>query len=149
MRLVVFFVTAATCGGGRAGKARGMTRQLTTNPRAMAEKVIAKVRPGPTHGRRSLPIRHPPDEIRRLWEDPSELAKVLDGMPVTEAFLEFGPEIRDWGTTATVTLELQSAVPGIATQTLAGTAVRRLKALAEAGEVPTTEHNPSGRDEQS
>jgi hypothetical protein len=126
-----------------------MTRQLPPSPRAMAEKVIAKVRPGATHGRRSLPIRRPPDEIRRLWEEPAELAKVLEGMPVAEAFLEIGSDVRDWGTTATVTLVLRSAVPGIATQTLAGTAVRRLKALAEAGEVPTTEHNPSGREDQS
>jgi hypothetical protein len=129
-----------------------MTPQLPTSPRAMAEKareVVAKVRPGATEGRRSLPIRRPQDEIRRLWEEPAELAKVLVGMPVAEAFLETGPEIPDWGTTATVTLKLESAVPGMATQTLAGKAVRRLKALAETGEVPTTEHNPSGREAQS
>jgi hypothetical protein len=129
-----------------------MTPQLTSSPRAMAEKardVIAKVRPGATEGRRSLPIRRPPDEIRRLWEDPAELAKVLAGMPVAEAFLQIGPEVRDWGTTATVTLRLESALPGMATQTLAGKAVRRLKALAETGEVPTTEHNPSGREAQA
>ena len=128
-----------------------MTRQLASSPRAMAEKareVIAKVRPGATDGRRSLPIRRPADEIRRLWEDPAELARVLGGMPVAEAFLQIGPEVRDWGTTATVTLRLESAVPGMATQTLAGKAVRRLKALAETGEVPTTEHNPSGREPQ-
>ena len=129
-----------------------MTRQLVSGPRAMAEKArgaIAKVRPGSTEGRRSLPIQCHADEIRRLWEDPAELAKVLGGMPVAEAFLQIGPEVRDWGTTATVTLRLESAVPGTATQTLAGKAVRRLKALAETGEVPTTEHNPSGREAQS
>ena len=129
-----------------------MTRQRTSSPRAIAEKareVVAKVRPGVTDGRRSLPIRRPPDEIRRLWDDPAELAKVLRGMPVAEAFLQIGPEVRDWGTTATVTLRLEAAVPGMATQTLAGKAVRRLKALAETGEVPTTEHNPSGREAQS
>jgi hypothetical protein len=111
-----------------------------------AREAVAKVRPGETEGRRSLPIRRPQDEIGRLWEEPAELAKVLVGMPVAEAFLEIGPEIPDWGTTATVTLKLKSAVPGMATQTLAGKAVRRLKALAETGEVPTTEHNPSGRE---
>jgi hypothetical protein len=33
----------------------------------------------------------------------------------------------------------------MAANTLAGKVVRRLKALAEAGEVPTTAHNPAGR----
>jgi hypothetical protein len=129
-----------------------MTPQLLTSPQAMADKareVVAKVRPGTTGGHRSLPIRRTPDEIRRLWEDPAALAKVLDGMPVADAALELGPEVPDWGTTASVTLNLESAVPGMATQTLAGKAVRRLKALAETGEVPTTEHNPSAREAQS
>jgi hypothetical protein len=129
-----------------------MTPQRTSSPRMLADKareVVAKVRPGAGVGRRSLPIRRPADVIRGLWEDPAELAKVLVGIPVAEAFLEIGPEVRDWGTTATVTLKLESAVPGMATQTLAGKAVRRLKALAETGEVPTTEDNPSGREAQS
>jgi hypothetical protein len=129
-----------------------MTPQLSSSPRAMADKareVAAKVRPGATEGRRSLPIRCPQEEIRRLWEDSAALAKVLGGMPVAEAFLQFGPDIPGWGTTATVALKLEAAVPGLATQTLAGRAVRRLKALAETGEVPTTEHNPSGREAQS
>ena len=33
----------------------------------------------------------------------------------------------------------------MATQVLAGKAVRRLKALVETGEVPTTDHNPAYR----
>jgi hypothetical protein len=33
----------------------------------------------------------------------------------------------------------------MAAQVLAGKVVRRLKALVEASEVPTTAHNPSGR----
>ena len=45
----------------------------------------------------------------------------------------------------TVTLRLEAAVPGMAAQVLAGKVVRRLKALAETGEVPTTAHNPSAR----
>jgi len=123
-----------------------MTPQLS--PRAVADKareVVATVRPGATKGRRSLPIRSSEADLRRLWDDPAERAKVLDGMPVADATLTLGPEIADWGRTATVELRLESAVPGTATQVLAGKAVRRLKALAETGEVPTTEHNPSGR----
>jgi len=129
-----------------------MSPELPSSPRAVAEKareVIAKVRPGATEGRRSLPIRRPAEDIRRLWEDPQARATVLGDLPVAEAFLDFGPEVGDWGTTTTVTLRLESALPGTATHTLAGKAVRRLKALAETGEVPTTEHNPSGREAQS
>jgi hypothetical protein len=127
-----------------------MSPELPSSPRAAAEKarvLVAKVRPGATEGRRSLPIRRPADEIRRLWEDPKALAVLLGDLPVAEAFLEFGPEVRDWGTPATVKLRLQSAVPGTATQALAGKVVRRLKALAETGEVPTTDHNPSARED--
>ena len=36
-------------------------------------------------------------------------------------------------------------MPDIGAQTLAGKAVRRLKALAETGEVPTTARNPAYR----
>jgi hypothetical protein len=70
---------------------------------------------------------------------------VLDGVPVADASLEFGPQAGDWGMTVTVTLRLEAAVPGMAAQVLAGKVVRRLKALAETGEVPTTAHNPSAR----
>ena len=125
-----------------------MTVHVPPNARAVAEKardVIAKVRPGATTGRRSLPIRSTPDELRRLWADADARAAVLNGLPVADATLDFGPEIRDWGMTVTVSLELESAVPGMATQVLAGKVVRRLKALAETGEVPTTAHNPAAR----
>ncbi len=37
--------------------------------------------------------------------------------------------------------------PGMATQVLAGKAVRRLKALCETGEIPNTDFNPSARDD--
>ena len=111
-----------------------------------AREVVATVRPGTTEGRRSLPIRSPEAELRRLWEEPAELAKVLEGIPVAEATLSLGPEVGEWGRTATVWLRLEAAVPGMATQVLAGKAVRRLKALAETGEVPTTADNPSGRE---
>jgi hypothetical protein len=118
------------------------------SPRAVAGKareVVATVRPGATEARRSLPIRSPEAELRRLWEEPAELAKVIAGIPVAEATLTLGPERGDWGRTATVWLRLESAVPGMAAALFAGKVVRRLKALAETGEVPTTEANPSGR----
>ena len=125
-----------------------MPSHVTENARAVAEKareVIAKVRPGALEGRRSLPIRSDADELRRLWADADGRAAVLEGIPVADALLEFGPQVGDWGRTVTVTLRLESAVPGVATQVLAGKVVRRLKALAETGEVPTTAHNPSAR----
>jgi hypothetical protein len=70
---------------------------------------------------------------------------VLAGIPVAEATLTIGPQVRDWGITASVWLRLEGPVPDMATQLLAGKAVRRLKSLAETGEVPTTQDNPSGR----
>ena len=70
---------------------------------------------------------------------------MLDGIPVAAASLEIGDEDRDWGTTATVRLELSAPLPGAATQALCGKAVRRLKALCETGEIPTTDFNPSAR----
>jgi hypothetical protein len=123
-----------------------MTPQLS--PRAVADKareVVATVRPGATDARRSLPIRSSEAELRRLWAEPAELAKILEGIPVADATLTLGPDLDGWGRVATVWLRLEGAVPGMATQLLAGKAVRRLKALAETGEVPTTAHNPSGR----
>ncbi len=121
---------------------------VTENVRAVADKtreVIAKVRPGPLEGRRSLPIRSDPDELRRIWADADGRAAVLEGIPVADATLEFGAHDGDWGQTVTVALRLEAAVPGVAAQVLAGKIVRRLKALAETGEVPTTAHNPSAR----
>ncbi len=125
-----------------------MASQVIPNPRAVADKareVLAKVRPGPLQARRSLPIRADADEIRRLWADADGRAAVLDDVPAADVSLEFGEQVRDWGTVVTVDLQLETAVPGMAAQTLAGKVVRRLKALVEAGEVPTTAHNPSAR----
>jgi hypothetical protein len=125
-----------------------MRLQVPVDPRAVADKAreaLAKVRPGTADGRRSLPIRAEPDEIRRLWADADTRAAVLEGIPVADASLQFGPVMGDWGTKVTVELRLEAPVPGMATQTLAGKVVRRLKAVAETGEVPTTAHNPSWR----
>lgn len=125
-----------------------MAREAPMSPRAVAGKareLMAKVRPGPLEARRSLPIRRSPDEVKALWDNDEARGAVLEGIPVADASLEVGDSDRDWGTTITLGLQLAAAVPGAAAQTLAGKALRRLKALAETGEVPTTAHNPSAR----
>jgi hypothetical protein len=125
-----------------------MPPDLPVSPRAVvdsARAVVAKVRPSPTEGRRSLPIRATPEDLQRLWADADHRRAVLGDLPVADAALDFGPEAAGWGRTVTLRLRLESAVPGVATQALAGKAVRRLKALAETGEVPTTARNPSAR----
>ena len=125
-----------------------MTPQAPVNPRAVADKarqVLARVKPGPMEGRRSLPIRRSATEVRALWDDPAAREAILEGIPVAEASIEFGDEKGDWGITVILELRLDAPVPGMAAQTLAGKAVRRLKALAETGEVPTTDRNPSAR----
>ena len=122
----------------------------TSAPRAVAEKaqqVVARVRPGKLEGRRSLPIRRSPDEIRAQWGDPARRAAILDGIPVAEASIDVGEEDRDWGRTVTLQLKLSAPVPGMATQALTGKAVRRLKAACETGEIPTTDFNPAARDD--
>ena len=110
-----------------------------------ARQAISKVRRSATEGRRSLPIRRAPEDIRARWEEPQLRAAILEGIPVQDASLEIGDEDRDWGRTVTLRLELSAPVPGAATQTLAGKAVRRLKALCETGEIPNTDFNPSAR----
>ncbi len=112
-----------------------------------ARQAIARVRPGSTEGRRSLPIRRSPETILAYWEDPQLQAAVLRDIPVASASLEIGDEDRDWGRTTTLTLELSAPVPNMATQALAGKAVRRLKALCETGEIPNTDFNPAARDD--
>lgn len=110
-----------------------------------AQEVIGRARPGTTSATRSLPIRRAPDEIRARWAEPQLRAAVLAGIPVRDAELRIGAEDRDWGRTVTIDLALTAAMPDIATNTLAGRALRRLKSLCETGEIPTTDHNPSAR----
>ncbi len=121
---------------------------LSRTPRVVADKarqVIAKVRPPATHARRSLPIRREPDEIRARWEEPQSRAAILDEIPVENASLAIGDPDRDWGRTVSLELELSAPVAGMAADVLAGKALRRLKALCESGEIPTTDFNPSAR----
>jgi hypothetical protein len=110
-----------------------------------ARQVLAKVTPGGKEGQRSLPIRCAADDIRARWDEPVLRTAILQGIPVQDASLEVGAEDRDWGRTVTLRLELSAPVPGMATQTLTGKAVRRLKALCETGEMPNTDFNPSAR----
>jgi hypothetical protein len=111
-----------------------------------ARDMYNKVRPGDPVGHRSLPIRATAAEIEARWADPAGRQAVLAGLPpVAEATLEIGDEDRDFGRTTTLRLELDAALPDLATHVLAGKALRRLKALVETGEVPTTDHNPAYR----
>jgi hypothetical protein len=124
-----------------------MNIQATT-PRAVADRarqVLAKVRPGSTAGHRSLPIRRAPEQIRARWDEPELRAAILKEIPVADASISISDHDRDWGTTVTLELRLSAPVPGMATQALTGKALRRLKALCETGEIPTTAFNPSAR----
>jgi hypothetical protein len=107
--------------------------------------VVDKVRSGDPAGRRSLPIRGTADEIEARWREPASRTAVLDGLAASDAEIAIGEEDRDFGRTVTLSLQLETAVPGMATELLAGKAVRRLKALVETGEIPTTDHNPAYR----
>ena len=100
---------------------------------------------GASQASRSLPIRSDPEHVRALWSDAAWRNAVLDGLPVRRASLSFGPGLGDWGTTVTIRVGVDVPLPRSASQLLAGKAIRRLKALAETGEVPTTARNPSAR----
>jgi len=110
-----------------------------------ARELLARLRPGALEARRSLPVRRPGADVLALWADPQARAAILDGIPVADASLEVSEAQDAWGTTVSLRIQLSGPVPGIAARALAGKAVRRLKALAETGEVPTTDHNPSAR----
>ncbi len=92
-----------------------------------------------------MPIRSNPERVRALWSDAAGRDAVLGGLPVRRGSLSFGPDLGDWGTTVTIRIELDAPLPRPAARLLAGKAIRRLKALAETGEVPTTARNPSAR----
>ncbi len=112
-----------------------------------AREMYHKVKPGERAATRSLPIRAIAAEIEARWADPAAREAVLAGLPpVAEVSLTVGAEDRDFGRTTTLTLEFDAAPPGdIAVGVLVGKALRRLKALVETGEVPTTDHNPAYR----
>ena len=109
-----------------------------------ARELATRIHPGPKSAKRSLPIRASVEEVTALWE--ANRVALLDGIPATSSALASGADQGPWGMTFTVALELNAPVPGVATQALAGKVVRRLKALAETGEIPTTEHTPAYRE---
>ena len=126
-----------------------MTRESRT-PRVIARRgleAFARIRYGTRAAQRSLEIRREPAEIRRAWAEGR--ADVLAGTGAAEGSLELGDAAGDWGTPATVSLRFARPLPRMAAQTLAGRAVRRLKSLAETGEAPTADRNPSARQEQA
>ncbi|MEI5675619.1 MULTISPECIES: hypothetical protein [unclassified Nocardioides] len=72
---------------------------------------------------------------------------VVDPMRVSGA-VSFVAAPQDLGTEVTLTLVLEDPMPGggdLAVGAMAHKALRRAKALAETGEIPTLDHNPSAR----
>ena len=110
-----------------------------------ARGALSKVRSGPLEASRTLPIRAEREEIERVWT--SQTATIMDGIPFENATTQYGQDVGDWGRAVTVHLHLREAVPDMAANTLAGKAVRRLKALVETGEAPTTDRNPAARED--
>lgn len=109
----------------------------------LADQLAGRSSRGTASGSRSLPIRCSPEDVQALWD--SRRAEVVDDAPARSVTLLRGPDQGEWGTTWTVELEVGAPLPGRATQLLAGAVVRRLKALAETGEIATTAHNPAYR----
>jgi hypothetical protein len=125
-----------------------MARRVSSAAKALtrrARRAGVRAGLGTSQASRSLPVRCDPEHVRALWSDPISRAGVLSGLPARGESISFGAGHGDCGGTVTVVLELQVPLPRPAAQLLAGKAVRRLKALAETGEVPTTEHTPSAR----
>jgi hypothetical protein len=125
-----------------------MPKKPVVIARALYERtreLIVRGGPGVSTASRSLFVRRDGEGLRNLWSDRAARAAVLDGIPVRAASADFGDEAGLWGRTATVRLDLATPMPRSAAQILAGKAVRRLKTLAETGEIPTTEGNPSFR----
>jgi hypothetical protein len=124
-----------------------MSTQAAKSVADRTRQVIAKVRPGSTEGHRSLPIRSTPEQIQARWDEPALRAAILKDIPVADASLTVGGPDRDWGTTVTLELRLSAPVPDMGTQVLTGKALRRLKALCETGEIPSSAFNPAARDD--
>src|SRR5687768_11820735 len=112
-----------------------------------ARDALSKIRPGPLEASRTLPIRAERDEIERVWT--TYTTTIMDGIPIESATSQYGQEVGEWGLAVTVHLRLKEPVPDVAANALAGKAVRRLKALVETGEAPTTERNPSAREDSA
>jgi uncharacterized membrane protein len=94
----------------------------------------------------------------KLVEDgpPEELSWRTEGDPSHDAVrVRFRPALSDWGTVMTLRLDVRPPGGRVGEAVLrtmhrgvdmaVDRILRRLKNLAEAGEIPTLEHNPSGR----
>jgi hypothetical protein len=110
-----------------------------------AREALSKVRPGPLEASRTLPIRAERDEIERVWT--TSTATIMDGIPMESATSQYGQQVGERGLAVTLHQRQNEPVPDVAANALAGKAVRRLKALVETGEAPTTAHNPAARDD--
>ncbi len=104
-----------------------------------------KSRKEPTRASAPLPIRANPQKVVKAWDRTKSREAMLEGIPVKEAILRRGDDQGSWGTTFIIDLELTETLPDVATKELAGKTIRRLKALVETGEIPTTDMNPSYR----
>ena len=158
---------------GPARSAVRAARATTRAVGSLAGRVTG-ARAGSGSARRVLTVAAPLPVLAELWSDEAVLARILaepwTGTPrgFRAEVLERGerrvafrgrpadadaPELTgvvtlapgrpDLGTL--VTLQLDSAAPALALGAAAHKALRRAKALAETGEIPTLAHNPSGR----
>ena len=97
-------------------------------------------------------------ETRVVEDRPGEILRweSLPGATVrNEGSVRFRPAEGDRGTVVTLRIRFDppggrlgdaaAHLLGVVPRTLVGTALRRFKSLAETGEIPTTEHNPSTR----
>lgn len=161
--------------GGDGSPARRVVDAALRTGQALVDKVLpGDHAAGDADARRVLTIGCDADTLRDLWGDPVRLARVLaepytgdpstwtvdevavvDGVvrfrarsgqeqPLTASGeVTFRPAPQDLG--SEVTLELELDGPDLAAGAAAHKALRRAKALAETGEVPTLAHNPSAR----
>jgi uncharacterized membrane protein len=146
------------------GRSREEAYSLWSNPEnfALVMGHFAEVRPegeGITHWR----VRGP---LKQVFEWRSEQTEEEPGRVISWQSLagsqlpnrgrvSFREAPNGIGTEVTVTVRFQPPLGSIGAQiskalhlvprSIAGTALRRFKSLAETGEIPTLEHNPSGR----
>lgn len=161
--------------GGDGSPARRVVDAAFRTGHALVDKVLpGEHAAGDADARRVLTIGRDADELRALWGDPVRLAHVLaepytgdpstwtvDEVSVVDGIVRFRarsgqeqpleasgevtfkPAPQDLGTEVTLALDLDG--PDLAAGATAHKALRRAKALAETGEVPTLAHNPSAR----
>lgn len=165
---------ASPLGGDGSPARRAVDAALRTG-QALVDRVLpGEHAAGDADARRVLTIGRDADELRALWGDPVRLAHVLaepytgdpstwtvDEVSVVDGVVRFRarsgqehpleasgevtfrPAPQELGTEVTLALRLDG--PDLAAGATAHKALRRAKALAETGEVPTLAHNPSAR----